>query len=129
MGSCQFIESYNKWPGPPSPPTVVPERCAVIGLVGALRRKSGDIEIPAGPPALRCKLDKAALKGDQGVSGPLKCLVTGCAGFIGSHTAEKLLEEGCRVVGVDDFDPYYPRRVKLANLSDLLNSPGFKFVE
>ena len=103
--------------------------CDRAGGRVALRRKSGDIEIPAGPPALRCKLDKAALKGDQGVSGPLKCLVTGCAGFIGSHTAEKLLEEGCRVVGVDDFDHYYPRRVKLANLSDLLNSPGFKFVE
>ncbi len=43
-------------------------------------------------------------------------LVTGCAGFIGSHVASALIRRGARVVGVDNFDPFYPRHLKDQNL-------------
>lgn len=46
-------------------------------------------------------------------------LITGAAGFIGSHTACELLARGARVVGVDNFDPYYPRDVKQANIESV----------
>ena len=42
----------------------------------------------------------------------MRCLVTGAAGFIGSHLCEHLLEAGHDVVGVDAFIPYYPREFK-----------------
>jgi nucleoside-diphosphate-sugar epimerase len=47
----------------------------------------------------------------------MKCLVTGAAGFIGSHLCEQLLHGGHSVVGVDAFIPYYPRELKEANLA------------
>lgn len=56
-------------------------------------------------------------------------LVTGTAGFIGSHLAERLLAEGYTVVGVDCFTDYYPREVKQRNLAALLGQPGFTFLE
>jgi len=59
----------------------------------------------------------------------LKCLVTGAAGFIGSHLAERLIAEGYKVVGVDCFTDYYPRPVKERNLAELRNSDRFRFVE
>lgn len=57
------------------------------------------------------------------------CLVTGVAGFIGSHLAERLVHEGYRVVGVDCFTSYYPRHVKEANLSWLRGQRAFRFRE
>lgn len=59
----------------------------------------------------------------------MPCLVTGVAGFIGSHLAERLLDEGHPVVGVDCFTDYYPRAVKQGNLSALMDRPAFTFVE
>jgi nucleoside-diphosphate-sugar epimerase len=44
------------------------------------------------------------------------CLVTGAAGFIGSHLAEALVARGYRVIGVDAFVDFYPRSMKEANL-------------
>ena len=57
------------------------------------------------------------------------CLVTGVAGFIGSHLAERLLGDGYVVVGVDCFTDYYPRAYKESNLVGLLGRPGFRFIE
>lgn len=55
----------------------------------------------------------------------MKCLVTGSAGFIGSHLCERLVRDGHTVVGVDAFIPYYPRAVKEANLLGLRNQRGY----
>lgn len=56
-------------------------------------------------------------------------LVTGAAGFIGSHLAERLLVEGWLVTGVDCFTDYYSRSAKEQNLATLIGRPGFAFVE
>ncbi len=57
------------------------------------------------------------------------CLVTGAAGFVGSHLCEQLLAQGHRVTGVDAFIPYYPRPIKQANLATFREAPGFRFYE
>jgi len=56
-------------------------------------------------------------------------LVTGAAGFIGSHLCEALLARGDGVTGVDNFDPFYARNVKERNLEGLRRQRGFRFVE
>ena len=57
------------------------------------------------------------------------CLVTGVAGFLGSHLAERLLREGHEVIGIDCFVPFYPRSVKERNLKALRRSPHFRLHE
>ncbi|MDG2303790.1 MAG: NAD-dependent epimerase/dehydratase family protein [Candidatus Binatia bacterium] len=59
----------------------------------------------------------------------MKVLVTGAAGFIGSHVAEALLGRGDTVTGVDCFLDYYPRAVKERNLEGPRSHDGFSFVE
>jgi nucleoside-diphosphate-sugar epimerase len=59
----------------------------------------------------------------------MKAFVTGVAGFIGSTLAERLLDTGVDVVGIDCFTDYYPRPVKERNLSGPLSRRGFRFVE
>jgi nucleoside-diphosphate-sugar epimerase len=59
----------------------------------------------------------------------VKALVTGAAGFIGSHLAAALLDHGRSVVAIDSFTDYYPRAVKDANLAVNAGRPGFEFVE
>lgn len=59
----------------------------------------------------------------------MRALITGCAGFIGSTLAARLLDQGAHVAGLDCFTDYYPRAVKEANLATLLGRPGFRFVE
>ena len=56
-------------------------------------------------------------------------LVTGAAGFIGSHLSRRLLKRGLPVVGVDAFIDYYPRAIKEANVAPLLGDANFEFVE
>ena len=58
-----------------------------------------------------------------------KALVTGAAGFIGSHLVEKLIGEGWKVVGIDNFHPYYDRRLKMDNLQNFIGHENFEFVE
>jgi UDP-glucuronate 4-epimerase len=58
----------------------------------------------------------------------MSVLVTGAAGFIGFHTAQRLLERGKRVIGVDNLNDYYDVGLKRARL-DRLQSPGCTFVE
>jgi UDP-glucuronate 4-epimerase len=54
-------------------------------------------------------------------------LVTGCAGFIGMHTAMRLLAQGRPVTGVDSLDPYYDVALKEARLARLSAHPRFRF--
>jgi UDP-glucuronate 4-epimerase len=56
-------------------------------------------------------------------------LVTGCAGFIGSNLTKVLLERGFKVIGIDNFDPFYAREVKERNLSVFIHHPSFTFYE
>jgi len=58
----------------------------------------------------------------------MRCLVTGAAGFVGSHLSERLIALGHEVVGVDRFSDYYPRSYKDANLAGLLQEPRFRLV-
>jgi len=56
-------------------------------------------------------------------------LVTGAAGFIGSHLCEALVAQGRRVIGYDNFDPFYDRSIKLCNLTALDKQPLFTLME
>ena len=56
-------------------------------------------------------------------------LVTGAAGFIGSHVTERLLQRGDTVIALDCFDPFYPREIKERNLTGPRRHPGFRLVE
>jgi len=59
----------------------------------------------------------------------MRALVTGVAGFIGSHLAEKLLNIGINVTGIDSFTDFYPRKIKENNLARLSYEPGFILIQ
>ncbi len=59
----------------------------------------------------------------------MKVLVSGCAGFIGSHVCERLLEMGFSVIGIDNFSKFYSREIKESNLSYLKKHANFHFFE
>jgi UDP-glucuronate 4-epimerase len=57
----------------------------------------------------------------------MKILITGCAGFIGMHCAQALLESGMEVVGIDNLNDYYDVGLKHARLKTLVSHPSFRF--
>ena len=56
-------------------------------------------------------------------------LVTGAAGFIGSHLCERLILDGYGVIGIDNFDPFYPRERKEHNISKIKAHENFRLIE
>ena len=56
-------------------------------------------------------------------------VVTGCAGFIASHLVDELLKNNWIVYGIDNFHPYYSRKLKEFNLTHLKKSKNFTFIE
>jgi heat-inducible transcriptional repressor len=59
----------------------------------------------------------------------MRALVTGVAGFVGSHLADALLARGDEVVGIDCYTPYYARGDKESNLTAARNARGFELVD
>ncbi|MCU0327709.1 MAG: GDP-mannose 4,6-dehydratase [Chitinophagales bacterium] len=59
----------------------------------------------------------------------MKVLITGIAGFIGSSLADFLLDQGCEVVGIDNFDDFYPKAIKEKNLKSIVNHLNAEFIE
>jgi nucleoside-diphosphate-sugar epimerase len=59
----------------------------------------------------------------------MRCVVTGCAGFIGSHLAERLLEAGHSVIGIDSFSDYYDPQIKRYNLKKATGDPKFVLIK
>ena len=59
----------------------------------------------------------------------MRALITGAAGFIGSHLSERLLADGWAVVGVDNFDDFYDPQIKRRNISDCLKNKNFQLIE
>ena len=59
----------------------------------------------------------------------MKILVTGAAGFIGSHVSRHFTGLGHQVIGLDNFDPFYGKNFKLANLNACKENNGFEFIE
>lgn len=57
------------------------------------------------------------------------CLITGAAGFIGYFLAKRLLERGCRVIGIDNINDYYDVNLKYARLEQLKQLDGFTFIK
>lgn len=55
-------------------------------------------------------------------------LVTGAAGFIGSHLCKRLIREGAHILAVDSFTDFYPRRLKENNVQSLLEHPNFELI-
>ncbi|MFC1763964.1 GDP-mannose 4,6-dehydratase [Planctomycetota bacterium] len=59
----------------------------------------------------------------------MRALITGAAGFIGSHLSERLLSQQWQVIGLDNFDPFYDSEIKKRNLATSHAHPNFQFLE
>jgi len=58
----------------------------------------------------------------------MKCLVTGAAGFIGSHLCRRLLKDGFSVIGIDSFADFYPKWIKEKNIQDITRDSRFELI-
>jgi len=72
---------------------------------------------------------RGAVDGHRRAGARMRYLVTGAAGFIGSHLCEQLIDNGHTVVGVDSFTGYYARRLKEAHVAALAGNDAWRFVE
>lgn len=90
-----------------------------------LDRRAIQLHIIARPPTPPAPARSVPDKDAQDVA---KILVTGAAGFIGSHVAHVLLDRGDAVLGLDDLNAYYDPTLKAARLERLTIRPGFDFV-
>ena len=59
----------------------------------------------------------------------MRVLITGAAGFIGSHLCERLLADGWAVVGIDNFDDFYDPQIKRRNISECRKNKNFQLIE
>jgi UDP-glucuronate 4-epimerase len=86
-----------------------------------------------GEPALQCRLPSRLDVRDageatrDGMGQPVRAVVTGAAGFIGSHLCGRLVADGEEVLGIDCLTDYYSPREKLANVAALREHPKFTF--
>ena len=72
---------------------------------------------------------RSRVRWTENVVRAMAALVTGCAGFIGSHLTERLLLEGYKVIGIDCFTDYYSREIKDVNIANALKNKNFKLIE
>ena len=90
-------------------------------------------DLPDAITVPRGRAEDSALAGrgpvDYCLRPTMRVLVTGAAGFIGSHTAERLLARGDEVVGFDNFNSFYDPAIKRRNAAALAAHPGFSMVE
>jgi UDP-glucuronate 4-epimerase len=108
-----------------------------FGLIGQVTTRPVTVSVGTTPDldGRRCRMTaEPPAPPDPQSGGPTAArvatyVVTGVAGFIGSHLAAALLGRGDAVVGVDAFTDYYPRARKEANLARLLGHGGFSFLE
>jgi UDP-glucuronate 4-epimerase len=81
-----------------------------------------------GMESIRSSDTRRSIEPGRRAGATKRAVITGSAGFIGSHLAERLVAEGWRVTGVDAFTPFYDPSDKEANLAGLVNEPRFDLV-
>jgi len=59
----------------------------------------------------------------------MRILITGGAGFIGSHVTERMLDDGNEVIGLDNFNDYYDPRIKRKNIQQIIDHPKYRLIE
>ena len=125
----------NNPPRPASDVAAIPEpphgrpKAASAPLGGSEPRAAGSVGAIPEPPHGRPKAASAPLGGSEPrAAGSVGVtLITGCAGFIGMHCAERLLARGETVVGIDNLNAYYDPALKEARLARLTPHPAFRF--
>ena len=119
-----------------------PEDGYTLGVLVAQARAALEPAIPAAPPAWGAPEARSRSAGRSGDRGPgsgghrvtastltvRRALVTGCAGFLGSHLSERLIAHNVDVIGVDRFSDYYEPWLKERNIERLLDASRFRLV-